>query len=360
EVRVTNPATNAVTSGNVNSYVQGRLRRYIDGAPGAYDFPVGTSSYQRATVNFTAVPGVHNLLAWFNNWGGVPPTPPNPTAECGAQYHSCQMLNNGYWTINAYAADLTTQLTTSGAYTLTLYNTGATPCAGASQFGVLKNTGTGWVIQNPGCHANGSAATVSRPGMSGFSDFGTGQSPQPLPVYLLRWEGAVRADGSHHLRWDVTEEGARVSYFVVEVGRTPEALAPWRRFEREVREAVRLDPPVGSSFYRLRIHTSEGAEIHSNVLELRREAPPVSLERLEAFPNPTTGALTVRFWVNSLEPIRVSLWNALGQVVRERPITPAETGLIELQFSLSDLAAGPYLLRVEQGDALRTRLIWKE
>ncbi|MCS7298195.1 MAG: T9SS type A sorting domain-containing protein, partial [Bacteroidia bacterium] len=313
-------------------------------------------------VNFTAAPDVHNLLAWFNNWGGAPPTPPDPTAECGAIYHdpACPMLNNGYWTINAYAADLTTQLTTSGAYTLTLYNTGATPCPGAQQFGVLKNTGSGWVIQNPGCHANNNASSVVRPGMSGFSDFGTGQSAQPLPIFIERWEGFTRADEAHVLRWDVLTEGGRISRFVIEAGSSPERLAPWRAFSADTREAVRENPPIGSSFYRLRVELEEDSEVRSGVLELRRSAPKTSLSELEAFPNPTTGELTVRFVVSRPEPVRLSMWNALGQAVMERTLMPVEEGTMEIQLSLSDLPVGPYLLQVMQGGELRTKLIQRQ
>lgn len=352
EVRVTNTATTAVTPGNTNSYVRGYLRRYIGGM-GGYDFPVGTASYQRANVNFTAAPGVHNLLAWFNDWAPSPPTPPNPTAECGAQYHACPMLNNGYWTINAYNSSFA-QVTSSGTYTMTLYNTAYTACAGAVQFGVLKNTGAGWFIQNPGCYANASAATVQRPGMSGFSNFGTGQSLTPLPVYLTRWEGEVRPDESHLLRWDVVAEETRVSRFVVETGAAPEALSPWRTFGPEVRQAVRENPPFGSSFYRLRIYTVEGAEFASSVIELQRGVGSINpLQSLEAFPNPTTGELTVRFMVGELTPVHLSLVNALGQRVWEKVVEPAAKGWVEVPV-------GPYLLRVEGEGVVRTRVVVRE
>lgn len=360
EVRVTNTAPTAVTPGNVNSYVQGGLRRYIGGA-GAYDFPVGTSAYQRANVNFTAAPGVHNLLAWFNGWGSTPPTPPTSTAECGAQYHTCPMLNNGYWTLNAYAADLTTQLATSGTYTMTLYNTNYSTCAGVLQFGVLKRTGAGsWVIQNLGCHANASAANVQRPGMSGFSDFGTGQSTYPLPVYLSRWEGHVRADEAHVLQWEVDLQGTRISGFAIEAGAQPEELVLWRRFGPEAREAVRVNPPFGASFYRLRIFTEEGSELQSPVLELTRKAGEASRGQLEVFPNPTTGQLTVRLLTPSTEPLSLSLYNTLGQRVYAQQVEPKAAGIVEVELSLQALPVGAYLLHVEQAGQIHSHIVRRE
>ncbi|MEN3041464.1 MAG: T9SS type A sorting domain-containing protein, partial [Bacteroidia bacterium] len=196
--------------------------------------------------------------------------------------------------------------------------------------------------------------------MSGFSDFGTGQSVQPLPVYFTHWEGYTRADGAHVLRWDVLAEGQRISRFVVEAGTSPDQLALWRTFSTDAREAIRENPPIGSSFYRLRVQMEDGSEIQSSLLELRREAPEASLSGLEAFPNPTTGELTVRFMVTTTEPVSLSLWNALGQVVIARTLEPTEKGWMEARFDLGELPAGPYLLRVMQGGELRTKLIRRQ
>ncbi|MDW8417695.1 MAG: T9SS type A sorting domain-containing protein, partial [Bacteroidia bacterium] len=154
-------------------------------------------------------------------------------------------------------------------------------------------------------------------------------------------DGYVRADEAHVLRWDVLTEGGRISRFVVEVGESPEELTIWQSFSADSREAVREKPPVGSSFYRLRVQMEDGSEIHSSVLELRRAAPEAGLKQLEAFPNPTTGELTVRFVVSSAEPVSLSIWNALGQVVIERSVEPSEKGWVETQLHLGELPAGP-------------------
>ena len=53
EVSTKNRTATSVTAGNASSFVQGKLRRYLN-TLGAYDFPVGEASkgYQRANLNF--------------------------------------------------------------------------------------------------------------------------------------------------------------------------------------------------------------------------------------------------------------------------------------------------------------------
>ena len=100
---VLNPATTAVTTGNLSSFIDGFLRRSIGTATGNYDFPVGNSAkgYQLASVNFiTPASSPFDLLSNFNNWAGVPNGP--SSFECmNADYSAFPALNNGYWTINS-------------------------------------------------------------------------------------------------------------------------------------------------------------------------------------------------------------------------------------------------------------------
>jgi hypothetical protein len=220
------------------------------------------------------------------------------------------MLDNGYWTVNAYAAHLTTQLFLSGTYEATLYNSGFTACAGAAQFGVLKNNnnppgvGANWFIQNPGCHTNTNASTVSRPGMSGFSHFGTGQSTLLLPINLVEFRGRTSPDGDHELSWDLVVTGtSQVRRLVLEVGQAPEALTA---LGPEARSYRRLSPPFGPSFYRLRIEGVDGEVVYSSVVELAR-MPAVTASQLEVsvYPNPAREEVTISWRTDGLEPMRI-------------------------------------------------------
>jgi hypothetical protein len=183
EVNVTNTNVAAVTIGNVNSYVDGNLRRSVSSL-GSYDFPVGNFSsgkgYQRANINFTSAANVTNLLASFKTYSTLPPG--IGSSECNIVY-TLPSLDNGYWTITS------TPAMTSGLFSATLYNTAGTytNSGGASGWTILKNNGTGWAF-NGTCAAS-SINTVKRDGMTSFSDFGTGQGTSILPVELISFIG---------------------------------------------------------------------------------------------------------------------------------------------------------------------------
>lgn len=362
EVRVRNTAPTAVNTGNANSFVAGYLRRYLNNTGGSYDFPVGLQTpqrYSRINFNFGGNPGVHNLLARFDAW--TPPTPSGtPITECGANYGSCTMLDNGYWTVNAYQSDLTTQITgTSGTYTATLYNTGYTTCAGAAQFGVLKNTsasattGANWFIQNPGCYTNTSAATVSRPGMSGFSFFGTGQSTSPLPITLVDFRGQVLSDGSHELSWQVNATAdSRVHHYVLEAGTTWGHLSPLATLAPDEKVYRRANPPFGRSFYRLRIHSEDGTELYSSVVELtRKPASMASQLDISVYPNPAQDEVYVSWRTDANEPLTIRLYNSLGQTLTETAISKPEASGTQT-LSLRTISKGLYLVEVRQGERL--------
>jgi len=363
EVRVRNTDPTAVDAGNANSFVAGYLRRYLNNTGGSYDFPVGLQTPQRHSLinfNFGANnPGVHNLLARFDAW--TPPTPSGtPITECGANYGTCTMLDNGYWTVNAYQSDLTTQITgTSGTYTATLYNTDYTTCDGAEQFGVLKNnsalatTGANWFIQNPGCHSNANADVVSRPGMSGFSFFGTGQSTSPLPITLVDFRGRVLSDGSHELSWQVNATaGSSVRHYVLEAGTTWDHLSPLATLGPDEKRYRRANPPFGRSFYRLRIHSEDGTELYSSVVELaRKPASTASQLDISVYPNPAQDEVYVSWRTDANEPLTIRLYNSLGQTLTETAISKPEASGTQT-LSLRTLSKGLYLVEVRQGERL--------
>jgi hypothetical protein len=270
------------------------------------------------------------------------------------------MLNNGYWTVNAYQSNLTTQITgTSGTYTATLYNTGYTTCNGAVQFGVLKNTsgsattGANWFIQNAGCHQNNSAAVVSRPGMSGFSFFGTGQSTTPLPITLVDFRGQVLSDGSHELSWQVNATaGSRVRHYVLEAGTTWDHLSPLATLGPDEKRYRRANPPFGRSFYRLRIHGEDGTELYSSVVELaRKPASTASQLDISVYPNPAQDEVYVSWRTDANEPLTIRLYNSLGQTLTETAISKPEASGTQT-LSLRTLSKGLYLVEVRQGERL--------
>lgn len=98
EVVVSNPANAAVTAGNINSYVEGNLRRFLNpNATGIYDFPVGNAAkgYQLARMDFTVPTKIPDIIATFTSWPSVPNGP--VSSECVlANYSLYPALNNGF------------------------------------------------------------------------------------------------------------------------------------------------------------------------------------------------------------------------------------------------------------------------
>ncbi len=363
EVRVENAATGAISGGNPNSFVAGYLRRYIAPGGGSYNFPVGLNNPRRYSLinfSFPGNPQVHNLLATFSAW--APPGPPtpagNPVTECGLNY-SCSLLDNGFWTVNAYNSDLTTQVLTSGSYTATLYNTDYTPCVGASQFGVFKNNGdpylsVDWFIQNPGCFPDNDPQIVSRPDMSGFSHFATGQNGTPFPNIAVRLWGRTTAQGAHELFWQVQglpQEGIR--HYVLEAGAHPTMLTVLDTLPSSSHSYYRPYPPAGPTFYRLRLRTLDNDEALSSLVELLHVEGSGSGLQVSVFPNPASSEVTLAWQAVSSDPLVVSLYNSLGQMVMSRSVSdPSPLG--QLSLDISGLSSGLYQLEVRQGGEVQT------
>jgi hypothetical protein len=230
---------------------------------------------------------------------------------------------------------------------------------GAQQFGVLKNTsasattGSSWFIQNAGCYANGSAAVVSRPGMSGFSFFGTGQSTSPLPITLVDFRGQVLSDGSHELSWQVNATaGSSVRHYVLEAGTTWDHLSPLATLGPDEKRYRRANPPFGRSFYRLRIHGEDGTELYSSVVELERKpASTASQLDISVYPNPAQDEVYVSWRTDANEPLTIRLYNSLGQTLTETAISKPEASGTQT-LSLRTLSKGLYLVEVRQGERL--------
>ncbi|HUM48016.1 MAG TPA: hypothetical protein PLD84_13885, partial [Chitinophagales bacterium] len=269
EVNVTSSASSAVNSGNINSYVDGDLRR-ATAATGSYDFPVGHYSsgkgYQLANIDFTSANTATNLLAHFKPFTVVPPALGVP--DCGINYN-LEGLDNGSWTISS------TPSYTTGAYTVTLYNTAGsyTNSGGASSWTVMKSpTGTmSWAL-NGSCSAS-TVSQVSRVGLSGFSDFATAQSAEILPVELISFTATI-SDHGNNLDW-ITASEYNNDYFSLERSADGYQFAEINKqkgaantMEEQHYHYLDGTPYAGINYYRLRQVNNDGSFFYSKVLVL--------------------------------------------------------------------------------------------
>lgn len=342
-----------------------------------YDFEEGTGNvinhlnqtcvvekqYQLANVNFTSASGVDNLLAYFNPFSGGPPTLSGLPLICNADFN-CQMLNHGYWTINAYDA-AGTQITTSGNYNMTLYN------RHYSNFGITCNSGT-TISATIVRRANGSSPWVAgtgfciddnpnntaRGGMSGFSDFGIGQSPNDalLPAQLVSFTGERQA-GSVLLRWQTVNE-VRFSHFVVEKSRDGENFVALAEIPGKGTRGGSYshidDEPARVNYYRLKMTDTDGSYQYSKIVVVTFDD---WREGLRVYPNPTTAG--AGFFIGGItENIsRIRVYGLAGQTLYEG-LPQSASGHREAYVPAS-LATGVYLVQIttQSGNVQTTKLV---
>jgi hypothetical protein len=190
EVKMLNNTSSAITSGNINSYIEGNLRRFLPSTmlPRSFDFPVGNSSmgFQRINVSFYngAAPSISSFKVNFSTYGATLPGHMGDDPSCSIAYNE-SALNNGHW-------DFVPEGSGTADMHVTLYNTNFTNAANA--YTVMSSVnGAAWVIPSitsGGCITS-PVTTVLRNGVSqNFTagipvSFGVAQGSSALPMNLL-------------------------------------------------------------------------------------------------------------------------------------------------------------------------------
>lgn len=344
EVQITNTASAACTAGNTNSFVQGNLRRYLNGAATSYDFPVGhaTNGYQRANITFTTATTIPQLLARFDTYGVVPLGP--VANECpNNTYNTLPVLNNGYWTISASANP------TSGTYTTTLYNTNYTNSGGAAGWTVIKGTSTATYALNGTCAAS-TVTTVVRTGMNGFSVFGVGQSVAPLPVELVSFNG-VAYDDHNRLEW-VTASETNNDFFEVERSDDGINFFTIGRVDGHGTTSMRNDynfndysPIEGTNYYRLKQVDFNGSVSYSQIVTLEFHRGSMTVTNIK--PNPTNGEVNFDFNSPAESTIHVVITDVTGRVVRDE-YREVKAGTTLINTMIDQTGPGIYTLSVTE------------
>jgi hypothetical protein len=345
-VNATSTLTGSVTAGNVNSYVDGNLRRSV-GATGSYDFPVGDfasgKGYQRANINFTSSSNVTNLLAKFQPYSSVPAA--LGVSDCGSTYNM-PALDNGYWTITS------TPAMTMGAYTTTLFNTAGTytNSGGATNWTVMKDDGSGWGIT--GTCAGSTVNQVVRTGMSGFSNFGTAQSAIVLPIQLTSFTGAVVSSGNW-LQW-ITASEINNNYFIVERSADGMEFSELLKVngsgtsnDQHTYEGYDFSPFNGINYYRLRQVDFDGHATYSDIIALRNYSQSEIVTGIN--PNPTTGDIQIEVKMPVDAVVKVEVRNIFGTVMNSLS-ADVKAGPNVIPASVNAKEGGVYLLRITCDD----------
>ena len=354
----------------------GNLRRYV-AASGAYDFPVGnTSYYDLGTISLNGQSGITSLLGYFNT--GQSGTAPS-TSTC--QINGSKIddyLNNGFWTFTPNST------MTSGTYDVTLNAMGYTNAPSlVTRMGVIKraNASSPWlgcgllngVAQSSayGTHSNatqsisGGVATAVRTGVTGFSDFGIGihQSNTPLPVTLMYLTATPVDDRYIALEWATASE-INNSGFQVERstdGVSFESVA-WVDGHGNSNSMIKYntdDDRVATGiiyYYRLKQTDFDGKYDYSNIVSATLASGKNGITIHNVYPNPATAQVTVDIVAADDMPVGVSFTDVLGREVLNTE-WQLSAGYNNRKFDISSLANGVYHLTVRAGNSFFTKVL---
>jgi hypothetical protein len=348
EVSAKNRASASVNIGNTSSFVQGKLRRYLN-TLGAYDFPVGeaTKGYQRANLNFNnnAFPtAIDNILSNF----ALHPVLPVAlgVTECGTTY-STPSLNNGFWNFIANANP------TSGKFDLTLYNLNYTNAAG--RWTIQANSGTAWVLA-PGTCVVSPVTAVQRLAVSGVAPFSTAQGPSPLAMQLMSFDANVQT-AAIELKWMTNYLQGNLQGF--ELYRSKDANSFVQIAWIDQSQGLNFNAGVRYNFidnsielnkryyYQLAYVDDMGQKQYSSIQSAIINGNNSEF-KLAVFPNPVKENMDIVFELEDDSKVTIEIFDQLGKAIMIDNSLFYKQGLnkIHLEKSQLQMSAGIYSVRL--------------
>lgn len=353
-VDVANTANACVSVGNNNSYVFGNLYRSLNGAAGAYDFPLGTATlYERANINFTTATTIPRLQSRFDVWG-TPALHTNGMSECATTYNLADE-NMGFWTINASANP------TSGTYNTTLYCNGATNIGG-NAWTVEKSSDNGatWVLSGT-CDPTSTSAIVKRNGMNGFSIFAAAQATAPMPVELMGVYG-FSVGRTNEIHWKTASE-ANSDHFEIEASQDGESFHVIGAIAAAGNSITELNyqftdnnPYFPITYYRIRSIDLDASYKYSPIIYVESDLE-ADLTIHQVYPNPATETAVIEFSSKNLETFEVQVTASNGTTAFRYKTTGK--GVQALPLNVKNWSAGVYNIRIstETGKVVQTRFV---
>ena len=138
----------------------------------------------------------------------------------------------------------------------------------------------------------------------------------------------------------------------------PAGAASWHHATGTVFDYVVTVP--GSYNYRCDIHWSLGMVGSFVATATGVEADPTgtgptSFILYQNYPNPFNPSTTIRYGLPRRSPVRLTVFNSLGQAVATFSQEEQGPGFHEVRFDASHLASGVYLYRLQAGNLMQTR-----
>lgn len=340
--------------------IVGKIKKWITPSATAWTFPIGSlTANQNATVNFTAAPSVAGTLtAQFvasNPTNVGLPLAGNGSATANIGYTS----PTGYWTIAA-ADGLT-----GGTYNLTLNPIGFTDFIGSpTSLEVLKrvDAASPWTLAGTFAASSGTVPNmvVSRTGLTGFSDFAVGMTNATIPIEFMSIN-AQRKGSKNVIDWATANEIAIKEFAIERSINNKEWSAIGTKAatggSKLTTYSFNDEAPAILNYYRIRSIETTGKSSVSKIVAVKGESGKLSL--ISVSPIPTTEGVTLDVLTAKQSKLTTTITDIMGRVVKTEIFNTTE-GNNSLRLSLSNLATGAYILRINDGDTIATQRIVKQ
>jgi hypothetical protein len=188
-------------------------------------------------------------------------------------------------------------------------------------------------------------------------------SSQPLPVELTDFDAQASGEAVS-LTWQTASETNNTGF---EVQRRSDG--PWEALTFVEGAGTTAEPhayrfrdaalPFADSLvYRLKQVDTDGTSAFSPEVVVRR-GPGSDVQLAAPFPNPVRQQATVRYVVpeGSAQPVRLAVYNVLGQRVATLVDETQPPGREELSLDASRWASGVYFLRLQVGETMRSQRV---
>jgi hypothetical protein len=177
---------------------------------------------------------------------------------------------------------------------------------------------------------------------NGFSGFGMGLPPNPLPVQLVDFTTQTQVE-SIRLLWRVVNE-LNIERYVVEKSYNAKEFFPLGTINAQSVENYELwdnNPKFGKNYYRLRIEEA-GKITYSNIVVAEWGKGTT----ISVYPNPASEKIYLTMASFENTPVNLRLVNPLGQEIWGENVSVAINENYRKEISLASLAKGVYILEV--------------
>lgn len=291
---IENSSASAISGHSANSYVNGRLRRYMASNTSTYDFPVGNGGYSLAQIINNNMTGITYMDARF----GALTNHNDANLSVSDSYMTyLSVAPGGVWHLTPNAQP------SGGSYDVSL-SLSSVGTISDNQFGILKRndgstTAADWSAPGTMNSDNGSGRLVAdgyaiRYGLTSFSEFGIGRASSNgfgLPIELLSFTAIANAKNGVDLTW-VTALEINNDFFTIERSKdgvnfeeVTNVAGAGNSSETRTYNTVDENPAAGVNYYRLKQTDFDGAFEYSSIASVNIGSTEPTVE-VTVYPNP--------------------------------------------------------------------------